>query len=329
MKKFLFGLMLLFGLVTNAQEQPSTYVDHGGYRVLSEKEKTAECYVVGINVERLDIKSKVTINGQEYTVTSVADEAAMNYATKYLSSLTLPNTLKRIGKGNFTDCPFTELQLPPSLEYIGDESFRGLPITSIRIPASLIHLGKEVFWGCSIYSMIVEEGNSVYDSRGSCNAIIESANNKLVRGCFATKIPPTVRIIADKALSGVSITDIDIPASVEEIGKSAFYPNASLKSLTLHTSVPPIANEDVIHSDLYSKVTLYVPEGCVDAYKSAPIWGKFTNIVEVSNNDTSVCLPTKNTASTQSSECYDLQGRRLNGKPTKRVYIESGRKKIK
>ena len=38
---------------------------------------------------------------------------------------------------------------------------------------------------------------------------------------------------------------------------------------------------------------------------------------------------TSGKTNTNRSECYDLQGRRLNGKPSKGVYIENGRKKIR
>jgi hypothetical protein len=38
----------------------------------------------------------------------------------------------------------------------------------------------------------VEEGNTAYDSRDSCNAIIETASNTLIAGCMNTKVPASI-----------------------------------------------------------------------------------------------------------------------------------------
>ena len=41
--------------------------------------------------------------------------------------------------------------------------------------------------------IVVEEGNPKYDSREGCNAIIETATNKLICGCKSTVIPASVK----------------------------------------------------------------------------------------------------------------------------------------
>ena len=47
-------------------------------------------------------------------------------------------------------------------------------LTGITIPASVTSIGERVFSGCAGLTKIsVAEGNTVYDSRNGCNAIIE------------------------------------------------------------------------------------------------------------------------------------------------------------
>jgi hypothetical protein len=86
--------------------------------------------------------------------------------------------------------------------------------------------------------MIVENGNTIYDSRENCNAIIETATNTLIAGCQNTIIPNSVTSIGDRAFSGCSsLTSITIPNSVTSIGDYAFSYCSSLTHITLESSI--------------------------------------------------------------------------------------------
>jgi hypothetical protein len=90
-------------------------------------------------------------------------------------------------------------------------------------------------------SIVVEEGNTVYDSRENCNAIIETASNTLINGCKNTTIPNSITSIGDGAfLYCSSLTSITIPNSVTGIGKGAFEGCSSLTSVTIGNSVTSI-----------------------------------------------------------------------------------------
>ena len=88
--------------------------------------------------------------------------------------------------------------------------------------------------------MVVDGGNSVYDSRNNCNAIIETATNTLISGCKSTTIPNSVTSIGGSAFSGCSgLTSVTIPNSVTRIGDGAFY-RSGLVSVTIPNSVTSI-----------------------------------------------------------------------------------------
>jgi len=328
MKKIsLLGLFILYCVVATAQGTAEVFIDEAGYqagyRVLSEEEKTAECFYVQRYIQDLVIRPKVTINSQEYTVTSIADNTVLLWVGEKITSLTLPNTLKHIGSCNFLDCPITDLQLPSSLEYIGDESFGLELIPSIFIPASLKCIRPGVFNGCiNCTSIIVDEKNPVYDSRDNCNAIIETANNQLIVGCQATVVPSTVTAIGAGSFSYCSnLKSITLPDHVNFVGRSAFGGCYNLSSITILSAIPPQAENDIIQDAAYKKAVLYVPEGTKATYQATPIWGKFSNIKEL---DSAGLQPISGI--TYISTPYDLQGRRLTSKPTKGIYIQNGKK---
>ena len=84
--------------------------------------------------------------------------------------------------------------IPEGTTTIGGYAFYGCSsLQSITIPESVTEIGKDAFSGCnSLQSIVVAKGNPKYDSREGCNAIIETATNKLIVGCPSTTIPEAV-----------------------------------------------------------------------------------------------------------------------------------------
>ena len=93
----------------------------------------------------------------------------------------------------------------------------------------------------SLVSIVVENGNSKYDSRNDCNAIIETASNTLIQGCNNTIIPSNVTSIGWGAFQFCSkLVSITIPNGVTSIGGYAFYHCSGLTSITIPNSVTSI-----------------------------------------------------------------------------------------
>ena len=112
-------------------------------------------------------------------------------------------------------------------------------ITSINIPRNIVSLSSSTFSGCTPTAITVDPANSVYDSRDNCNAIIETASNKLLIGSVNTSIPNTVTTIADYAFSGIdTIKSIFIPASVTKLSYLSFNACNAVTSIVIDSNNP-------------------------------------------------------------------------------------------
>ena len=204
-----------------------------------------------------------------------------------LKSIEIPNTVTTIGENTFSDCSsLTSVVIPNSVTTIGNSAFSGCSsLTSIVIPGSVTTIGDWTFSSCSsLTSISVAAGNTTYDSRDNCNAIIETASNTLISGCKNTVIPSSVTTIGYGAFHGCTSPSIVIPNSVTTIGDYAFKDCSSLTSITSY-----ITADKLIVPGRYAfsgidknNCTLYVPAGAKETYAATEGWSEFRNIFELS-----------------------------------------------
>ena len=200
------------------------------------------------------------------------------FSTCYaLQSVLLPEGLEQLGGMAFNCCTKLEsIEIPQSVQYIGGEAFRFCTsLSSITIPKNVSSIGKSsldeychLFEGCNLNSIIVETGNSIYDSRNNSNAIIETETNKLLAGCKNTIIPESVTSIESYAFYRCTgLSTILIPNSITSIGRNAFSGCTNLTTIDIPKSISSISI--FTFEDCSSLYSVTIPENVISIGKSA------------------------------------------------------------
>lgn len=142
-------------------------------------------------------------------------------------------------------------------------------------------------------------------------------------GCTGLKnvwIGDGVTRIDNWAFSDCSSLDyFEFGSSVKSIGVEAFSDCVKVTQIISHAKTPPTCGTQALDDINKWNCVLHVPQGSVSAYQAAPQWKEFffieAGIKEVKDD------------SRQSGCYYTLDGRQIEGKPTKKgLYITGGNK---
>ena len=212
------------------------------------------------------------------SVTSIGEEAFRNCSS--LTSVTIGESVTSIGYDAFYGCSsltsvtiksdaivnkqyslisnlshifgsqVTEYVIGDNVIGIGDDAFSGCSsLTSVTIGESVTSIGDDAFYKCSSLTSIT--------------------------------IPNSVTSIGEYAFWYCSsLTSVTIGESVTSIGDDAFYGCSSLTSITCKAATPPTIGNTYAFYGVSKSIPVYVPCGCVEAYKAANGWKDFTNIQE-------------------------------------------------
>ncbi len=243
------------------------------------------------------------------SVTSIAENTFGGCTS--LKDVTLPDGLESIGSYAFRDCTsLTAIEIPSSITSIGTSAFNGCTsleavtlleglqsigvaafrncsaLTSIDIPASVTSIGKSTFDGCtSLAAATLPEG-------------LQSIGEYAFQHCSALtsiKIPGTVKTVGMCSFQDCSgLASLELAEGVQKLGSSAFQNCSALTQVTLPASLTEVgirvfdghgpsivftslATTPPAHNGGYplgevNGVTLYVPQGSLEAYKNAFGW---------------------------------------------------------
>ena len=195
-----------------------------------------------------------------------------------------------IGGGAFSECSnLQSVSIPDSIKKIGDAAFTYTHLTSVTIPASVTEIGLEVFRNCGYLTAItVSDANPQYKS---VDGVLLTKDGKRLICCPAAKtgsfaIPDTVTEIDTYAfyccftLTGVTIPDgvtcigshafegchefvsMSIPDSVTSIGEAAFMGCNRLADLKISNSLTKI--EGATFMGCHGLTSVTIPDSVTD-----------------------------------------------------------------
>lgn len=262
-KQLLLLVMILLPMMANAD---AVEIDGIWYNLIT-KGKIAEVIKNpnGYNITgSLIIPASVTYDGEEYSVTRIVDSEEAGYwngvfANCSMTSVSLPNSLTRIGRYAFAGCSsLTDFTIPDGVKEIGEASFYVSGITSISIPNSVITIEEEAFRDC--YQL-----NSIYinDLEAWCKISFKGSSftNAPFVGTLASNytdyhlflngeeikdlvIPNSITSIGSNTFYGcIGLTSVIIPEGITSIGSSAFWGCNNLKSITIPKTVSSIDSD--------------------------------------------------------------------------------------
>jgi len=292
-------------------------------------------------------------------VTAISNSLFVNCFN--LSSVEFPNSVTSIGSNVFKDCTSLEsISLPDHLKTMESECFKGcVKLKRVVLPDGLTAISDGMFFGCSELSDVVipasvtSIGNEAFYGCTQLGAVslpeaLKSIGNRAFKGCeglTSIALPSDLSSMGYSAFLGSSLVQVDIPDKLTRILSDAFSGCQKLKSVTIGSGIKFIeerafadclALEEVIckpeqiraeantFEGSYTKyATLVVPPSGLEYYQATQPWSGFGKIV-----DNTTGIGRTYLTDDGRSTCYDLQGRRLMGKPEKGIYIQHGKKYV-
>ena len=235
------------------------------------------------------------------------DENAFNGCG--LTSLELPAALQEIGVYAFINCySLTSLHLPASLQEIGYQAFAHCNnLATVTVDAANQHFVAQdnVLYTKDMKELLlypvklqaesyaIPEGVMKIRSRAFVNqpalkqVTLPSTLQELEEGAFMSVqlkeviLPDACQRIGGEAFAyNHALTTVSIPGNLQDVGYAVFRDCEQIAEITCKSRKPYEIGDDYFGAVDYTTCKLYVPAGRSAAYRAAPVWSNFTNIVE-------------------------------------------------
>ncbi len=257
----------------------------------------------------------------------------------HLVKVSLPDDVTDLGFSAFYGCTnLEEVRLSSGLKILAGWLFGNcLHLKSVTIPQGVTFLGVRLFSGCSsLTSVVMPESvtstdDAIFENCTSLKNVtlssnLDRINYQLFLNCVSMneiQIPKGVSWVFSNAFQNCSaLKTLDLPESVCRLGGSAFS-GCKLDSLLIRGIIDSYWVSDELFHDMGIQTKIYVQPSEVEKFQKI-YKGTVYPLTDQMNGISYTLSPVSN-----SSELFDLQGRRLMGTPQKGVYIQNGRKYVK
>ena len=172
-------------------------------------------------------------------------------------------------------CGCNTTTIPEGVSAIRRNAFYGLDsLKTITIPQSVTSIDDYSFTDCyGLANISVDEANPKYDSRDNCNAVIETATNRLIvsstnmmlpsgissynqnalRNCVTLRLPDDMKTVSSYTFNYCDkLVTLIVPSGVTKIEEGAFNGCSSLKTLIFEDGTDDL-NLGVAYPSYYSK----------------------------------------------------------------------------
>ena len=202
------------------------------------------------------IPEKITVDGVEYSVTSIGYEAFAE--CKALTSVKMPSVTSIEGYA-FSVCSSLTFVEMPLVTRIGPQAFQDcLNLTSVAMP-SVTSIEGQAFLSCSSLTSV----DMPLVTRIEYWAFKDCSN-------LTSVDMPSVTSIDNYAFSGSPITKLSLPATLTSIGNNCF---DETREITLAATTPAALGTDVF----WKSSVIRVPESAVNDYRTAAGWSNYKN----------------------------------------------------
>lgn len=194
----------------------------------------------------------ITDEGFAGTYTIFAIEAYAFKDAKSIVEISLPRSIKTMGKSVFQGCTALKnvvFHKDMVLATVPEQTFDGCSaLESFKLPTLTTTIERYAFRGCGSLKYIV------FSNTDGTDIGLTTISSEAFRGCSGLKT-------------------ITLPSAIATIGNSAFSGCQNVNMITINSSNAPTIGNDPFSTQIYATAALYVKD--VDEYKNKTIWQDF------------------------------------------------------
>ncbi len=163
-------------------------------------------------------------------------------------SLTIPSSIKEIGKGAFEYSGVSgEVVIPESIKVIPENMFMASPyLTSVAMHGGVTTIGVSSFEDCyALESVQLLSGLVSIEDRAFCNSSLTSV-----------VFPSTVTHLGQFSFAGTCLTEVTVPANIKTVPQFCFQRCYDLENVTFENGVEYIENYAFASSGSYESIVI-------------------------------------------------------------------------